>query len=68
MFIAELLAFSVAFQLLYEFPAANADETVAMELDYVPRALFTLLKWTLGEVCFFDSGTRGPKIYMKRTS
>jgi hypothetical protein len=51
-FVAELLAFSVAFQLLYEFPVPNSEETAAMELDYVPRALFTLLKWTLGEVSF----------------
>lgn len=51
-FLAELLAFAVAFQLLYEFPRQpiDSDSTATTELDYVPRALFTLLKWTLGEV------------------
>ena len=49
-FVAEILAFSVAFQLLYEFPRINIEGSAVEELDYVPRALFTLLKWTLGEV------------------
>eukprot|EP00045_Choanoeca_perplexa_P017515 m.255558 g.255558 ORF g.255558 m.255558 type:complete len:1075 (-) comp17558_c0_seq6:2441-5665(-) len=48
-FILELVAFAVAFQVLYN---GKPVEGFTTEISTVPLAMFTLTKWVLGEVAF----------------